>query len=68
MDDTAMTNPAHLKRPMAHDATRDVRMDRVEELRVAIASREYDVSSEDLADRLMDHMRGLSGAETKKRS
>jgi flagellar biosynthesis anti-sigma factor FlgM len=67
MDDTAMTNPARLKRVSVEDAPDDVRMEKVERLRAAIASGRYSVSSDVLADKLMEHMRELDGGELPKR-
>ncbi|WP_182277017.1 flagellar biosynthesis anti-sigma factor FlgM [Granulicella sp. 5B5] len=67
MDDTAMTNPARLKRLPVEDAPDDVRVQKVERLRAAIASGRYSVSSDALAGKLMEHMRALDDGELSKR-
>jgi flagellar biosynthesis anti-sigma factor FlgM len=55
-DNTAMTNPARMKSVSAEEAHCDVRMEKVERLRAEIANGSYAVSSEVLADKLMEHM------------
>ncbi len=58
-DNTAMTNPVRVKRVSAEETQSDVRMEKVELLRAAIANGSYAVSSEALADKLIEHMREL---------
>ncbi len=64
-----MTNLARLKSESAAEAHSDVRMEKVVRLRAEIASKSYAVSSEDLADKLIEHMRELddSGKSGRKR-
>ena len=71
-DNTAMTNPARLQPVNVHvqtldDSLSDVRMEKVEALRAAIAEGSYRVSTEALADKLMDHMRELDTSRRGKR-
>lgn len=62
-----MTNPARLKPLRVEDAGGDVRMDKVERLRAAIAEGRYSVSSEALADKLIEHMREADATNQGKR-
>jgi flagellar biosynthesis anti-sigma factor FlgM len=68
-DNTAMTNLARMKSVNVEEAHCDVRMEKVERLRAKIASGSYAVSSEALADKLIEHMRELddSGESGRKR-
>lgn len=68
MDDTAMSNPARLKKPAIKEAPDDARIKKVQRLQQLIASGTYDVSSEALADRLIEHMRELGEEEFPKRA
>ena len=71
-DNTAMTNPARLEPvsvppDLQDESLSDVRMEKVEKLRAAIADGSYRVSTEALADKLMDHMRELGASRRGKR-
>jgi flagellar biosynthesis anti-sigma factor FlgM len=56
MKDTAMTNPELWQQVKPGDELSDVRLEKIERLRAAIASGSYCVSAEDLAEKMTESM------------
>jgi flagellar biosynthesis anti-sigma factor FlgM len=56
MKDTAMTNPELWQQAKLDEDLGDVRMEKVERLKAAIANGTYSVSAEDLAEKMIESM------------
>jgi flagellar biosynthesis anti-sigma factor FlgM len=62
MKDTAMTNPELWQQAKPGNDLGEVRLEKIERLKAAIAKGTYSVSAEDLAEKMIESMleRGLS--------
>jgi flagellar biosynthesis anti-sigma factor FlgM len=56
MKDTAMTNPELWQQTKPDDDLTDVRLEKIERLKAAIANGTYHVSAEDLAEKMIESM------------